>query len=115
MRSAWKERKVFSWDEFEKLSIESQNKLMEIAYSNFLIETGSNDDNIQKKIFKKAEKTYITALYDEFLKVKEEEKKELEILEKIREFDLEDIKAKVEKHPMAGGFRVIKNVLNVYR
>ena len=33
----------------------------------------------------------------------------------IREFDLEDIKSKVEKHPMAGGFRVIKNVLNVYR
>ena len=33
----------------------------------------------------------------------------------IREFDLEDIKAKVEKHPMASGFRVIKNVLNVYR
>ena len=33
----------------------------------------------------------------------------------IREFDLEDIKSKVEKHPMAGGFRVIKNVLNVYK
>ena len=33
----------------------------------------------------------------------------------IREFDLEDIKSKVEKHPMASGFRVIKNTLNVYK
>ena len=92
------ERKVFSWDEFEKLSIESQNKLMEIAYSNFLIETGSNDDNIQKKIFKKAEKTYITALYDEFLKIKEEEHKQHEISEKIKMFGLEEtLERKVEK------------------
>ncbi len=92
------ERKVFSWDEFEKLSIESQNKLTEIAYSNFLIETGSNDDNIQKKIFKKAEKTYITALYDEFLKIKEEEHKQHEISEKIKMFGLEEtLERKVEK------------------
>lgn len=92
------ERKVFSWDEFEKLSIESQNKLTEIAYSNFLVETGSNDDNIQKKIFKKAEKTYITALYDEFLKIKEEEHKQHEISEKIKMFGLEEtLERKVEK------------------
>ncbi|MBP9596683.1 MAG: hypothetical protein KBE24_07935, partial [Fusobacteriaceae bacterium] len=84
------EKKVFSWDEFERLSIESQNKLSEIAYINFLNETGCKDDNTQKKIFKRAEKSYITVLYDEFLKIKEEEQKELEILEKIKMFGLEE-------------------------
>lgn len=104
------ERKVFSWDEFEKLSIESQKKLTEIAYSNFLIETGCNDDNIQKKIFKIAEKTYITALYDEFLKIKEEEHKQHEISEKIKMFGLEEtLERKAEKASISSK-REYKNV-----
>jgi hypothetical protein len=84
------ERKVFSWNDFEKLSVKSQNKLIEIAYNNFLNETGCADDNTQRKIFKRAEKSYVTVLYDEFLKLKEEEKSQIEILEKIRIFDLEE-------------------------
>ena len=104
------EKKSFSWDEFEKLSKKSQNKLTELAYSNFLKETKSSGDNEQKKIFKRAEKIYITALYDEFLKVKEEEKKELEILEKIREFDLEEnLEIKKEKTSISNKY-AYKNV-----
>lgn len=92
------EKKSFSWDEFEKLSKKSQNKLTELAYMYFLKEANTDDTNQQKKIFKRWEKIYITALYDEFLKVKEEEKKELEILEKIREFGLEEnLEIKKEK------------------
>ena len=104
------EKKSFSWDEFEKLSKKSQNKLTELAYSNFLKETKSSGDNEQKKIFKRAEKIYITALYHEFLKVKEEEKKELEILEKIREFDLEEnLEIKKEKTSISNKY-AYKNV-----
>ena len=68
-----KQEKNFSWNEFEKLSIISQEELEKIAYNKYLCETNSIDNKITKGIFEKTKKGLIIKLYDEFLEIKKKD------------------------------------------
>lgn len=54
-----------SWGDFEKLPIESQNKIKDKAYKIYLEETNSSDNNSSKNIFEKTQKALIVKIYNQ--------------------------------------------------
>ena len=69
-----KKTESFTWMEFEALTDNQQMELTEIAYKNFLKNTGDNDTKTSRGIFEKTKRGLITGLYSEFIKIKQRDK-----------------------------------------
>lgn len=54
-----------SWEDFEKLPIESQNKIKDKAYKIYLEETNSSDTKSSRGIFEKTQKALIVKIYNQ--------------------------------------------------
>ncbi len=74
----------FSWEDFQKLSIEKQEEITQIAYKNFIMDSGGVDNNINRNIFEKTKKGLILALEKNCLEIIENENKSEKLLEVIK-------------------------------
>lgn len=54
------------WEDFEKLEINLQNKLIETAYENFLKEANSSDTKMMRNIFEKSKKSLILKVFSSY-------------------------------------------------